>query len=80
MSYNKLSFGVLYNKWIDTATGMLTTPVLQWMSTSLIPAINNTTPLTIPGPFANDAAAAAASVPVGAAYYQASGAVVARLV
>lgn len=38
------------------------------------------TPLLIPGPFANDAAAATAKIPIGAAYYQPSGAMVVRLV
>lgn len=38
----------------------------------------NTVPL-LPGPFANDAAAATAGIQVGQMYYQTSGAVVVRL-
>ena len=72
MSYNRLSFGVLYNRWVDSS-GMLSQAVLQWMSQSLIPAVNNTTPLVIPGPFANDAAAAAGGVPLQGVYYDVSG-------
>lgn len=52
----------------------------RWMSTAIVPAINNTTLLKIPGPYANDAAAAAAGVAIGSAYYLTTGAVVVRLV
>ncbi len=72
MSYNTLSFGIVYNKVLD-AMGMLGPQWAQWMSTGLIPAVNNTTPLTIPGPFVNDAAAAAGGVPLGGIYYAAGG-------
>lgn len=79
MSYNNLSFGILYNKFVDT-TGNLTTTVLQWMSTGLIPAVNNTTPKQIPGPFANDSEAQAGGVPVGALYYVSGSRVNVRLI
>ena len=45
----------------------------RWISTSLVPAVNATTPLTIPGPYATDAAAASAGVARGSLYYDASG-------
>ena len=65
--------------------GQLRTPVLQnpdgtfslpwktWFVTALVPLVNDRTPLTIPGPFANDAAAAAGGIAVGSLYYDASG-------
>lgn len=47
---------------------------------SIIRAINNLATFPIPGPYANDAAAKAAKIAIGSAYYQPSGAVVVRLV
>ena len=78
MAYNYLSFGLSRNQVLDS-TGLLSSQWLRWFSTSLVPAVNNTTPKTIPGPYANDAAAEAGGVAIGSAYYQASGAVVVRL-
>ena len=66
--YNSLSFGLLRQKVVDT-TGMLTSGWVRWMSNSLVPAVNNTTPLSIPGPFTDDAAAQAGGVPLNGIYY-----------
>ena len=51
----------------------LTRPWSNWFATALVPAVNNTTPLTIPGPYANDAAAQAGGVGLQSLYYDASG-------
>ena len=68
MSYNNLSFGLLRNQVLDVQ-GMLSSVWMRWFSNSLVPAVNNTTPLAIPGPFANDAAAATGGVVLGGLYY-----------
>jgi len=72
MSYNKLSFGLLRNKVLDNF-GIISKEWVRWVTNALVPAINNTTPISIPGPFVNDAAAATGGVPLLAIYYDASG-------
>jgi len=72
MSYNSLSFVIVKNI-LAEASGMMSTPWSQWFSTSLVPAINNTTPKVVPGPFANDAAAKTGGVPLQGLYYDVSG-------
>ena len=78
MSYNRLSFGIVRTVVTDSA-GMLSDIWARWIGTSLVPAVNNTTPLTIPGPYADDAAAKAGGVAKGSAYYRTSGAMWVRL-
>ena len=56
---------------LDSA-GLVVWPWVKWLQTVL-------TGVTTPGPYANDAAAKAAGVPINGQYYQASGAVVVRL-
>ena len=77
--YNSLSVGQFLKTSFVDAQGMISSQWARWFNTGLIPAINNSTPKTIPGPFVDDAAANAGGVPIGSAYYQASGAVVVRL-
>lgn len=58
----------------DTSASGVSRPWLKWFQ-EVQAQLNR----ALPGPFANDAAAAQAGVQVGFAYYQASGAVVVRL-
>ena len=60
--------------------GYFSGPIMAWINTVLVPAVKDRTPATIPGPYANDAAAAAAGVSVGSLYYQASGTPLVRIV
>ena len=78
MSYNRVSYGINRTALTDM-NGMISEIWSRWFGTSIVPALNNTTPLTIPGPYANDAAAEAGGVPVGSAYYKSTGAMVVRL-
>ena len=45
---------------------------MKWFQ-QLVNSLNNTTPETIPGPYANDVAAQAAGIALGALYYDATG-------
>ena len=60
--------------------GTLSPPWATWFASSLVPAVNDRTPKTIPGPFANDAAAEAGGVAVGSLYYDVAGAPHVRIV
>ena len=73
MSYNRLSLGSFLETVFLAENGLMARTWGAWFSTGLIPAVNNTTPLTIPGPYANDAAAKTAGVPLQGLYYDASG-------
>ena len=73
-----LTLGFVRTKLVDSQ-GMLTSAWQRWFTKDLLPAVNDTTPLTIPGPFPDDATAKSNGVAVGSAYHQASGAVVVRL-
>ena len=53
--------------------GFLTPLIMNWINSVLGPAVKDRTPLTIPGPYANDAAAQAGGVAIGSVYYDASG-------
>ena len=53
--------------------GYFSTPVMSWINTVLVPAVQDRTPATIAGPYANDAAAAAGGVALGGLYYDAGG-------
>lgn len=75
---NTVSFGVNRTAAVDKS-GMISDIWARWFGTSVIPAINNTTPLVIPGPYADDAAAKAGGVAIGSAYYKGTGEMVARL-
>ena len=77
MSYNRLTFGVVRSGIVGSS--LISDVWARWLGTSVIPAINNSTPLAIPGPFANDAAAQAGGVPVGSTYFKSDGSMWARL-
>lgn len=79
MSYNRVSFGSWRTALVGS-DGLISDIWSRWFGTSVIPALNNTTPLTIPGPFANDAAAQAAGVPINGTYFKSDGSMWARLV
>lgn len=79
MAYNRVTIAQFIRTKVIAQDGTFAEQWSRWFGASLIPAVNNTTPLTIPGPFADDPTAAAAGVPIGSAYFQASGAMVVRL-
>ena len=78
VSYNRVTFGIFRTALTDQGQ-MISEIWSRWFGTSVVPALNNTTPLTIPGPYVNDAAAAAGGVPVSAAYFKSDGSMTARL-
>ena len=73
MSYNKLIIGGFVQTPLVGADRLLTEQWATWFATGLVPAVNNVTPIVIPGPFANDAAAQAGGVPLQGLYYDVSG-------
>lgn len=78
MSYNRINFGVVKTPLVG-AGAMISDIWSRWLGTSVVPAINNTTPLTIPGPYADDPAAQAGGVPIGSTYFKSDGSMWARL-
>ncbi len=62
------------------SSGQFSRWVMSWINTVLVPAVQDRTALTIPGPFVDDVAAAAGGVAIGSAYYiTTTGAMVVRL-
>ena len=74
-----LTFGIRRSK-VTTTERILTPEWERWFSVDLLNAVNNTTPMLIPGPFANDAAAAAAGIALQQLYHDASGVTHVRIV